>query len=76
MEKKKSKYLLIIIIILVVILLIVGGLAGVYFFTDIFKSNKQLFFRDMAQTVQSENGFIEQDIIDYLQKKDITVRKS
>lgn len=70
MEKKKSKYLLIIIIILVVILLIVGGLAGVYFFTDIFKSNKQLFFRDMAQTVQSENGFIEQDIIDYLQKKE------
>ena len=73
MKQKKSRGLLItIIIIFIIILLLVGGMAYLYFFTDMFKSNKQLFFKYTSQIVQSENGFIDNQLMQYFQKKNST----
>ncbi len=73
MGQKKSKSLLItVIILLVIILLLVGVVAYLYFFTDMFKSNKQLFFKYTSQIVQSEDGFIDNQLMQYFQKKSST----
>lgn len=70
MRQKKSKMLLImIIVLLVIVLLLVGVIAYLYFFTDMFKSNKQLFFKYTSQIVQSEDGFIDNQLMQYFQKK-------
>ena len=73
MGQKKSKGLLItVIILLIIILLLVGAVAYLYFFTDMFKSNKQLFFKYTSQIMQSEDGFIDNQLMQYFQKKDST----
>ncbi len=73
MGQKKSKSLLItVIVLLIIILLLVGVIAYLYFFTDMFKSNKQLFFKYTSQIVQSENGFIDNQLMQYFQKKNST----
>lgn len=73
MKQKKNKGLRITInILLIIILLLVGGIAYLYFFTDMFKSNKQLFFKYTSQIVQSENGFIDNQLVQYFQKKNNT----
>ena len=73
MKQKKNKGLRItIVILLIIILLLVGGIAYLYFFTDMFKSNKQLFFKYTSQIVQSENGFIDNQLVQYFQKKNST----
>ena len=73
MEQKKSKGLLItIIVILTIIILLVGVIAYLYFFTDMFKSNKQLFFQYTSQLVQNEDGFIDNQLVQYFQKKNST----
>lgn len=70
MGQKKKKGLLITIIILLIIVVLLGGtMAYLYFFTDMFKSNKQLFFKYSSQVVQNENGFIDNKLIQYFQKK-------
>ena len=73
MGQKKSKSLLItVIVLLIIILLLVGAVAYLYFFTDMFKSNKQLFFKYTSQIMQSEDGFIDNQLMQYFQKKDST----
>ena len=73
MGQKKNKGLLIaIIVILVIIILLVGVMAYLYIFTDIFKSNKQLFFKYTSQIVQNEDGFIDNQLIQYFEKKKST----
>lgn len=73
MKQKKNKGLRItIVILLIIILLLVGGIAYLYFFTDMFKSNKQLFFKYTSQIVQSENGFINNELVQYFRKKNST----
>ena len=73
MKQKKNKGLRVtIVILLIIILLLVGGIAYLYFFTDMFKSNKQLFFKYTSQIVQSENGFIDNQLVQYFQKKNST----
>ena len=73
MGQKKNKGLLItIIVLLVVILLLVGVMAYLYIFTDILKSNKQLFFKYTSQIVQNEDGFINNQLMEYFQKKKST----
>lgn len=73
MKQKKSKNLqIIIIIILMIILLLVGLIAYLYFFTDMFKSNKQLFFKYTSQIVQNEDGFLGNQLRQYFQKKNST----
>ena len=73
MKQKKNKGLFItVIILLVIIILLAGIIAYLYFFTDMFKSNKQLFFKYTSQIVQSENGFIDNSLRQYFQKKNST----
>ena len=70
MKQKKNKGLLIaIIVLLLIIILLAGVIAYLYFFTDIFKSNKQLFFKYTSQIVQIEDGFLDNQLVQYFQKK-------
>ena len=73
MKQKKNKGLFITVIILLIILvLLVGVVAYLYVFTDMFKSNKQLFFKYTSQIVQNEDGFIDNAVRQYFQKKNST----
>ncbi len=72
MKQKKTKGIIITLIILIIILLLVGIIAYIYFFTDMFKSNKELFFKYTSQITQTEDGFIENQLIQYFQKKQST----
>lgn len=75
-EKKqstsKNKGLKIAIIIVIFILALGITFSCLYFFTDLFKSNKELFFKYTAQIVQQENGFIGEGLKQYLDKKQNT----
>ena len=75
-EKKqstsKNKGLKIAIIIVIIILALGITFSCLYFFTDLFKSNKELFFKYTAQIVQQENGFIGDGLKQYLDKKQNT----
>lgn len=65
----KTKVLSKVIISLVIVILILGGiLAYLYFFTDVFKSNSQLFFKYLGQVVEKD-GFIDEKLINYTKKK-------
>lgn len=45
MGQKKNKKIILILIIILVVLMLLTGLAFAYFSTDLFKSNKDLFFK-------------------------------
>ncbi len=66
--KKKSKLILIMIIMLS-ILIILAGIAYAYFGTDLFKSNKQLFFKYITQIGDEKEGFIEETLKQYWEKQ-------
>ena len=73
MNQKKNRGLLITIIILLVMIILLGGIiAYLYFFTDILKSNKQLFFEYSSQLIQTKEGFLEDNLIQYFQKRQST----
>ena len=59
----------IIIIVLILIIVLLGVFAYLYFMTDIFKTNKQLFFEQFAKILDKENGFI-------VAEKDLELRGS
>lgn len=67
-QKKKTKILLIIIIVLVLLILLAGG-AYAYFATDIFRSDKELFFKYISQIGDPENGFINENLNKYFEKR-------
>lgn len=67
-QKRNSKIILIAIILLVILILIAGGIYA-YFATDIFKSNKELFFKYVTQMGDKEEGFIEANLKEYFEKK-------
>ena len=70
MNQKKNKGLKIaIIIVLVVILILIGVIAFLYFATDVFRSNKEAFFKYTAQLIAQEDGFIDNTLTQYLEKK-------
>lgn len=58
---------IIIISILIVLLLVVFGV--LYFCTDLLKSDKQLFFKYASQLVETEGGFVENNIEAFYNKK-------
>ena len=68
MKKNKKIIIILIIILTIVILGIVGCL--IYFTTDIFKGNKELFFKYITQTSDLEKGFIEKNVKEYYSKKE------
>ena len=69
MNQKESKKIIVFVIILLLILIIISSLLLVYFLTDIFKGNKELFFKYISQISNNENGFVEQNVQTYLNKK-------
>lgn len=69
---RKNKGLKIAIIIVIFILALGITFSCLYFFTDLFKSNKELFFKYTAQIVEQENGFIGDGLKQYLDKKQNT----
>ena len=69
MNQKKSKKVIVFVIILLLILIIISSLLLVYFLTDIFKGNKELFFKYISQISNNENSFVEQNVQTYLNKK-------
>ncbi len=69
MKQKKNKVLIIIVIILVLILIALGVFAYCYLETDFLKGNKELFLKYATQTLEKENGLIENDLINYLEKQ-------
>lgn len=68
MKQKKNTKIVAIFIGIVCILLIAVGIAFLFLATDLFKSNQELFFKYAGQLFEKENGFIEQDVINYLEK--------
>ena len=70
-DKMKSKEIIkkIIIILLILILIIIGILVYLYFMTDSFKTNKELFFKYASQIVTNQNSEKELNIDTYWQKK-------
>ena len=75
MGQKKNKKLLIILIIVLVVLILAVGVSFAYFATDIFKGNKELFFKYITQMGDSEEGFIEPQIANYFEKQKNTPYK-
>src|SRR5699024_10929567 len=56
-------------IIIICLILVIGGGVLAYFLTDIFKSNKDLFFKYVTQIADKENGFVEDTTKLYFEKK-------
>ena len=69
MGQKKNSKIILIIIILLVVLILATGFAYTYFATDIFKSNKELFFKYMTQIADKENGIIDRQLKEYFEKQ-------
>ena len=72
--KSKATGLLkiLIITISIMILVLIGVIAYLYFQTDMFKTNKTLFFKYVAQAGNEETGFIDNQTIQYFEKKENT----
>lgn len=64
-NNKGKKNILKILIIIVIILLLLLGVVLVYVATDLFKTEKTVFFKYLAQIGNQENGFFEEDINQY-----------
>ena len=69
MNQKKSTKILIILIVVVFITILLGGFVFAYLVTDIFRSEKDLFFKYITQIGDSENGFIDNQLKEYLEKR-------
>ena len=68
MKSNNSKKILIgIIVCIIIIAILLGGLAFAYFKTDIFKTDKELFFKYASQ-LTGEDGFFSNDITAYFTK--------
>ena len=65
-NKKIGKILLI----MIILILILGGIfAYLYFGTDLLKTNKQLFFKYLGQVAEQQDGFINSNLREYVNKK-------
>ncbi len=72
-QRKNAKILKILIItISIMVLILIGVIAYLYFQTDMFKTNKTLFFKYVAQAGNEETGFIDNQTIQYFEKKENT----
>lgn len=68
-QKKKRGLVITILVLLIIILLLIAGIAYLYLFTDLLKTNKQLFFQYTAKLVQEQDGFIDNAVMQYFQRK-------
>ena len=65
----KKRYLIMLIIAIILIICLGAGLAYAYFFTDIFKNNKQLFSQYISQNSEILELFNDEDIKAYSKKQ-------
>lgn len=72
MRQKKNNKIMAILMIVLVILILLTGIAYAYFVTDIFKSNKELFFKYITQMGAEEEGFIDTQLKQYFEKQKTT----
>lgn len=70
MKKSSKIFITLIIVILVLLLGAVGTFAYVYFATDLLKSDKELFFKYLAQLTAEEDGFINKNIEKFHEKQE------
>ena len=75
MNQKKNSKILIISIILTIILIIGIGAAYIILATDMFKSEKKLFFKYVTQVGDSKKGFISEEVTKYFEKQKSTQYK-
>lgn len=65
----KKRYLIMLIIAIVLVLCIGAGFAFAYFFTDVFKSNKNLFFKYISQNTEIMDFVNDNDVKAYSDKQ-------
>lgn len=75
MDKKGKKGLKIAIIISAVIIIVIAIILSLMFFTDIFKSNKEIFIKDLTQFLGKEETD-NNKLISYFNKKQTTPSKN
>lgn len=68
----KKKILIVSLVIVLLLVLIGGGFAFAYFFTDAFKSNKELFGKYIAKNEKILEIFKDEDIKNYAEKQKST----
>ena len=65
----KKRYLIMLIIAIVLIIALGAGFAFAYFFTDIFRSNKQLFSKYLSQNSEIADIFKDEEVKAYSEKQ-------
>ena len=65
----KKRYLIMLIIAIVLVITLGAGFAFAYFFTDSFKSNKQLFTKYISQNKELFSFFEDADLKSYVEKQ-------
>ena len=66
----KAKRIKILIMILIIVIVLLGGIfAYLYFATDVLKTNQQLFFQYLGQLGANEEGFLDNNLTAYFEKK-------
>ena len=72
MNQKRKKIIIILSIIIVLILILISGITYAYIGTDLFKSDKKLFFKYISQLNDTEDGFVNEYVKQYFEKKQNT----
>ena len=75
MNQKKNTKMLIILIILIIILIIGIGITYINLATDMFRSEKKLFFKYVTQIGDSQKGFLNEEVTKYFEKQKSTPYK-
>lgn len=67
-QKKNTKILMILIILALIIILVAGGIY-IYLATDLFRNNKDIFFKYASKLVDNKQGLIDENLSQYIEKK-------
>lgn len=67
-QKKNTKILMILIILVLIIILVAGGIY-IYLATDLFRNNKDIFFKYASKLVDNKQGLIDENLSQYIEKK-------
>ncbi len=75
-NKKSGISLVTILIILIVVLIVLSVIAYMVVTSDLFKSDKQLFYDNISKIMGNEESFIGEDLEKYLESKNISIYKN
>ena len=67
-QKKNTKILMILIILVLLIILVAGGVYA-YLATDLFRSDKDIFFKYASKLADKKQGLIDENLSQYIEKK-------